>query len=207
MDPQPQRAARKLRSLSVTDGSRMGFDGDERGLAIANFVAGASCYRSAKHFAFRTVEKREHGQLSRAKNRLFLVATGLVPGWIALSGFWLFEDPSLALRANVVDSAIESNLRANFEIGTPDPVVSNAKTGRGIASAARLNSDINDVWGHMAQAMSLSAFNARIFTTLRAGFAFTVIISPGLNGLARCVALVAGLVMTVIFIRPGTLKT
>ena len=116
MDPQPQRAARKLRSLSVTDGSRMGFDGDERGLAIANFVAGASCYRSAKHFAFRTVEKREHGQLSRAKNRLFLVATGLVPGWIALSGFWLFEDPSLALRANVrcLVSHLRFWLRSDF---------------------------------------------------------------------------------------------
>ena len=44
--------------------------------------------------------------------------------------------------------------------------------------------DRSDPW-HNDYAMSLRAFNARILTTLRAGFALTVIISPGLKGFAR----------------------
>ena len=62
-----------------------------------------------------------------------------------------------------------------------DPGYVKKKTGSGATPPACLSIPIKG----MDQAMSLRAFNARILTTLRAGFALTVIISPGLKGLAR----------------------
>ena len=55
--------------------------------------------------------------------------------------------------------------------------------------------------------ISLSPLSGRTLITVRAGRALTVIISPGLKGLAFWAALVAGLWMALIFIMPGTTKT
>ena len=53
------------------------------------------------------------------------------------------------------------------------------------------------------QTISFRPFNGSTLTTLRAGFALNIISSP-VNGLVPLRALVAGLRMTLIFIRPGT---
>src|ERR1700722_2158899 len=54
--------------------------------------------------------------------------------------------------------------------------------------------------------MSLSDLRGRTFTTLRAGFALNIVSWP-VNGLIPLRGLVAGLWITVIFIRPGTANT
>jgi len=55
-------------------------------------------------------------------------------------------------------------------------------------------------------AISLSFFKARTFTTLRAGFALNTQASP-VKGLTPLRALVAGLRMTLILAKPGSVNT
>src|SRR5262249_35481931 len=62
------------------------------------------------------------------------------------------------------------------------------------------------VRGRAYLTVSLRLFKAWALTTLRAGLALTVIISPGLNGLGMVRALVAGLVTPLILSSPGNVK-
>src|SRR5690606_6241735 len=59
-------------------------------------------------------------------------------------------------------------------------------------------------WG-LNQAMSFSALSGRILTTFRAGLALKTV-SSLVKGLMPLRALVAGFLVTLIFIRPGTVK-
>ncbi len=64
---------------------------------------------------------------------------------------------------------------------TSDELTRSRKTGSGYETSARLDA----YFLTSGYAKSFRALSARIFTTLRAGFALTVIISPGLNGFGR----------------------
>jgi len=55
------------------------------------------------------------------------------------------------------------------------------------------------------QTISFSDFKGATFTTLRAGLALNIISSP-VKGFVPLRALVAGFLMTLIFINPGKLK-